>query len=225
MPVSQAVVNLRWDIKVICEPSWATFIKDRNFHWNWGRFHRLSHDSTEWDSEKSNSTDRTTFQALQGELGDLRQKSSVRRTSAGQEETLRITVGSQAKGKPSAEPVKQDALTTCSNKKRRAGSLGRDKVPDSEKKDDNHPTEYPWCPNYYFLVWSSRKWAKKLHPMQILYFTSSYLLPERLNGIREAERLQAEMIPARGMLKIFERSLMGSFFSLCDEWTQEIIRR
>lgn len=40
--------------------------------------------------------------ALQGESGDLQQKSSVSFTNAGQEETLGIIVGLQAKGKPSA---------------------------------------------------------------------------------------------------------------------------
>lgn len=40
--------------------------------------------------------------ALQGESGDLQQKSSVSFTNTGQEETLGIIVGLQAKGKPSA---------------------------------------------------------------------------------------------------------------------------
>lgn len=44
-------------------------------------------------------------------------------------------------------------------------------------------------------------------------------------GKREAGKLQADMIPARGTLKIFERSVMGSSFLLSEEWPQEIIRR
>lgn len=48
--------------------------------------------------------------------------------------------------------------------------------------------------------------------MQIFYFTS-YWCPEPLKGMREAEKLQAELTPARGMLKIFERSMMGDHSS------------